>query len=301
MVVGAFILLCLGAIWFVAHRRANRIDTPAGLLSRLPAKDAVVLSIDFAALRRAGLIDMLARSKTPEEPAYQQFVAKTEFDYKQDLDLALASFGPKGKFFLLRGRFNWTSLSAYAKSENGSCFNTLCRMAGSTPERRISFFPVQPAIMALAVAAVPDAASWMMGPAADARQISPSADPVWISFTGSALRQQTSLPTGSQIFAQEMERADEVMLSLGPKGPDFQLTLAARCRSERDAALLQAELEHDTQMLRNLIARENRTPNPGDLSGTLTSGTFSHTDQRVWGYWPVAHKYIADTLSGGSL
>src|SRR5579871_4644163 len=107
MAVGGLVLLCIGAIWLTAHRRARTIDTPAGLLMRLPGKDAVILSIDFAALRRAGLLDLLARSKTPEEPEYKQFVNKTDFDYTQDLDLALASFHSTGKFFLLRGRFHW--------------------------------------------------------------------------------------------------------------------------------------------------------------------------------------------------
>ena len=99
-------------------------------MARLPAKDAVILAIDFAALRRAGLIDLLANSKTPEEAEYKQFVSKTEFDYKQDLDLALVSFGPTGKYFLLKGRFDWNRLSAYVKSSGGDCYNTIVPHGG---------------------------------------------------------------------------------------------------------------------------------------------------------------------------
>jgi len=292
------VLFCAGAIWFVAHRRAGVIDTPAGLLSRLPVKDSVIVAIDFAALRRAGLIDLLANSKTPEELEYRQFVGRTDFDYKQDLDLALASFGPTGKYFLLRGRFNWGSLNSYVKSQNGTCANTICNMPGSTSDRKISFFPLQSRIMSLAVSNDPDAATRMMTPAADARQIDPPADPVWILFPGTVVRQWEHLPTGTQIFVQTLPRAEEVLLSLGPKGRDFQATLAARCRSEHDALLMQGELEHSTDVLRKWIARENRMPTRHDLAGMLNSGTFSHTNTLVYGHWPVAHELVADMLSG---
>lgn len=298
MAVGGLVLLCIGAIWLTAHRRARTIDTPAGLLMRLPGKDAVILSIDFAALRRAGLLDLLARSKTPEEPEYKQFVNKTDFDYTQDLDLALASFHSTGKFFLLRGRFHWGSLTSYAKASGGDCHNTLCEMQGSLPERKISFFPVRPEILALAVSKDPAAASYLQGPAADARQISPPADPVWISLPGSVLAQEENLPSGTRIFVQALARADDVILSIGPKGSDFQATLTARCRTENDAGLLHRELERDTQILVGMLARENIKPNPHDLSGTLSSGAFSRQDVRVTGHWPIAHELVAGLLSG---
>jgi hypothetical protein len=292
------LLFCAGAIWFVAHRRAGAIDTAASLLSRLPGKDSVILSIDFAALRRAGLVDLLASSQTPEEPEYKQFVAKTDFDYKQDLDLALASFGPTGKYFLLRGRFHWGSLTSYAKSSSGGCNNTFCEMPGSTPERRISFFPLRPAIMALAVSRNPDAADSLQAPASDARPLEPSTDPIWISIPGSVLRQEQNLPTGTKIFAQSLAGADAVMLSLGPKDQDFQVHLTARCRTEQDAGSLHVELERATRLLVSMLERENNKPNPRDLSGTLVSGTFRRDGVRVYGQWPIAHELISDLLSG---
>lgn len=299
MVVGAVLLFCGASIWFVSHRRASTIDTPAGLLARLPAKDAVILSIDFAALRRAGFMELLARSKTPEEPEYQQFVAKTEFDYKQDLDVALASFSPAGKYFLLRGRFNWGSLNSYAKAQSGgSCYNTLCEMPGSVPERKISFFPLRPQIMALAVTTTPDAAIGMEERSANPRQVDPPADPVWISFPGSVLQQADSLPTGTKMFAETVARAENVILSIGPQGKDFQATLAAHCKTKHDAAQVQTELERATQMLVSLLKRENTKPNPRDLSGTLTSGTFSHNDVLVSGHWPIAHELVESMLTG---
>jgi len=62
-----------------------------------------------------------------------KLVAKTEFDYKQDLDTAMIAFAPTGRYILLKGRFDWTSLSNYVRSQDGSCNNWFCRMHGSAP------------------------------------------------------------------------------------------------------------------------------------------------------------------------
>lgn len=292
--------MCAGAVWFADWRRSRAVDSPAALLARLPAKDAILLSIDFAALRRAGLMDLLATSKTPEEPEYQQFVSRTDFDYRVDLDLVMAAFGPKGNYFLVKGRFDWTRLTSYAKSENGDCYNTMCRMPGSTPDRKISFFPLRPEIMALAVSKDTEAASDLRTPSSEARPIEARNDPVWIWLPASAIKQASTLPTGTQIFAKSLQDAEDVTLSLGPQGKDFQATVSVRCRTEHDAELMVLELERDTNLLRSMIARENRTPNPRDLSGVLTSGTFGHTGPRVVGHWPLARGFVADTLAGGS-
>jgi hypothetical protein len=136
-VIGALLLICAGAIWFADRHRSRAVASREALLARLPRKDSLVISIDFAALRRAGLMDLLSSSKTPEEPEYKTFVRNTDFDYKQDLDLALASFGPTGKYFLLVGHFDWNKLYAYARSQGGECANGRCQMGGSTPERKI--------------------------------------------------------------------------------------------------------------------------------------------------------------------
>ena len=111
------------------------------MLKRLPTDDAVVLYIDFGRLRAAAFCRLLDGSKVGEDPEYQSFVRKTDFDYKQDLDAAMVAFAPKGKYMLLRGRFDWKSLKSYVLASDGRCNNSFCKMAGSTPERRISFLP----------------------------------------------------------------------------------------------------------------------------------------------------------------
>ena len=87
------------------------------MLKRLPTDDAVVLYIDFSRLRAGGILQMLDGSKVGEDPEYQSFVRKTDFDYKQDLDAAMVAFAPKGKYMLLRGRFDWKSLKSYVLAQ----------------------------------------------------------------------------------------------------------------------------------------------------------------------------------------
>ena len=82
LVVAAVVILCIAAVWVADWNRSRSIGTREALISRLPSKNAIILAIDFAALRRARLFDMLGNSKTPEEPEYKQFVDKTDFDYK---------------------------------------------------------------------------------------------------------------------------------------------------------------------------------------------------------------------------
>jgi hypothetical protein len=300
LLVFGVIGLCAGGVWFVDQHHNRVTSSRASLLARLPTKDAVILEIDFAALRRAGLIGMLANSKTAQEAEYKQFLASTEFDYTQDLDLALVSFAPTGKYFLLKGHFDWTKLNSYVRSQAGDCYNTLCQMHGSTPDRNISFFPLRPEIMALAVAKQADAVGAIMSAPSVPSPAAAPVEPVSLTFSPSGLKSMGGLPTGTQIFAKSLEDAEQVILTLGPRGNDFQLTLNARCRSDHDAEILAAELERSTSLLRSMIARENRTPNPRDLSGVLTSGTFTHAGSRATGIWPISRGFVEDTLTGGS-
>jgi hypothetical protein len=141
--IAAAILICAfaggGFLWLRA--RALR---PEALLKRLPTRGALVAYVDFDALRKAGVMRLLDGAKTPEDAEYTAFVRQTGFDYKRDLDAAMVSFAPGGKFLLLRGRFEWSKLKEYAASTEGECDPSVCHMTGSTPERRISFFLLRP-------------------------------------------------------------------------------------------------------------------------------------------------------------
>ena len=281
-----------GVIWF-----RSRALSPAAMLQRLPTDDAVVLYIDFSRLRAGGILQLLSASKVGEAPEYQSFVHQTDFDYKQDLDAAMVAFAPKGKYMLLKGRFDWKALIAYVHASGGRCNNSFCKMAGSSPERRISFFPMQTNLMAMGVSDDDVAALRMntVDPRADAEI--PNA-PIWLSIPPSVVRSGQSLPPGTQMFARSLERAQAVTLAVVPEGDSFAAKLHVRCASVTDATALAADLNKTTGLLRELIEREHQKANPADLSGFLTSGAFRSDGARVSGYWPMSRALIENLLGG---
>ena len=173
--MAAAALLIAGAAWYRA-----RPYTTARLLQRLPADDALVLGVDFEALRRAGILQLLDGAQAGQDPEYQTFVRKTNFDYQRDLRRALAAFAPTGKFLLLEGRFDWPRLRAYAVDQGGGCERDLCRMQGSAPERQISFFALRSSLMALAVSPDRSAVLRLATPAPGPPPAAVDA-PVWLS------------------------------------------------------------------------------------------------------------------------
>lgn len=291
--------LCALAVWGVARLRYHSLRTTADWLQRLPTQDAVVFYIDFAALRKDGVLQMLAGSNVAAEPEYKVFVMKTEFDYTRDLDAVLACFTPRAKYLVVDGRFDWNSLQSYARDQGGTCRDALCRMRGSTPERKISFFPLRPNLMGLAVGPDDSAAIDLESTAARRRPLELPDAPVWISIPPALLKTGTDLPPGTRMFAHTLEDADDVSIAMAPSGNRFEARLNVQCRSEQQAVALAAQLGAITAMLREMIAREHQTPNPRDLSGVLSSGTFNHLGTRVLGSWPLEKGFVEGLLGGG--
>jgi hypothetical protein len=281
-----------GVLWV-----RSRAVTPSALLARLPTATAMVLAVDFDQLRRAGILQLLDKSKTAEDPDYVSFVQKTNFNYRVDLDRAVAAFAPTGKFLLLAGRFDWKALRAYAASQGGHCDGDLCRMQGSTPERRISFFPLRSGLMALAVSPDDSAALRLNTPGSPASVRPPDA-PIWLSIPSDMLRSGEDLPAGTRAFARSVGQAETVTLAFAPDGQRLAARLNVLCRNELDAADVALQLQRVTTVLREMIARENQKPNPADLSGVLTSGSFRPEGRRVFGYWPIERVFVENVLSG---
>ena len=298
LLVLAAAVVCGLSLWGIARYRSARVS-PASLLLRMPASDAVVIYVDFAALRAGGVLELLRGANVPEEPEYRDFVRATRFDYRQDLDSAMVAFSPSGKYLFLKGRFDWNSLSGYVRNAGGRCDNPLCRMEGSTPERRISFFPVRQDLMALAVSQDDSAAlrlnAALPGPAPEV----PSA-PVWISIPASVLKTGESLPSGTRMFARGLERADSVTLAFAPEGAGVAARLDVRCRNEQEAADLVSQMQRTTSLLGQLIAREKQAPNAADLSGVLTTGTFRSEGRKMLGSWQLGRAFLSNLLSGGA-
>jgi hypothetical protein len=290
--------LCGLAIWGVARFRYRGLATAGEWLERLPTRDAVVFYIDFAALRKGGVLQMLAGSKAAEEPEYKVFVMKTEFDYARDLDAVLACFTPRGKYFLVQGRFDWNSLQSYAREQGGTCRNALCNVSGSTPERKISFFPLRPDLMALAVSPQDSAAADLETASAGRRPLELPDAPVWISIPPALLKSANELPESTRMFAHSMENTEDVDIAVAPQGSRFEARLNVQCRSAEQAALLAEQLVRITSLLREIIAREKQSPNPRDLTGVLSAGSFQHTGMRVSGSWPLERVFLEGLLAG---
>ena len=102
----------------------------AHMVATLPIDRATLFYADVGALRKAGILDLLAGSKAAEEPDYRKFVAQTGFDYRKDLDAVAAAFAANASYFTVRGHFQWKQLAAYAKSQGGECRYAICWHAG---------------------------------------------------------------------------------------------------------------------------------------------------------------------------
>jgi hypothetical protein len=285
----------MAAAWGVMAYRSRSLS-PAELMKRLPTQDALLLYIDFSALRQAGLLQLLDGSKLGQEADYESFVRDTDFNYVQDLDSALAAFAPTGKYILAKGRFDWKALSEYAKRQNGQCYNSVCQMVGSTPERRISFLPVRTDLMAMAVSKDALAAIRLETTKVGAPLPTPDA-PVWMFLPQSILKSQDSLPAGTQLFAKSLEDATSVTLGFSPEGNRLAAKLNVLCHSDQEATLAAAQMTKITEVLRQIIAHSGKAPPPSDLASILRSGAFQSKGPRVYGYWPIERAFVEQTLA----
>ncbi len=286
-------LVVLAATWRRRHQ------SPRELLARLPADEAVLVYIDFVALRQAGLLRVWEVSDPVQEPEYRAFKAGSGFDYLRDLDWALAALGPQGSYFLLRGRFDWRRLSDYVGRQGGICRNSFCRVGGSTPERWISYLPLQPRLMALGVDRDAYAAERLLKRNPGRRPTIFPPHPVWLFLPAGWLRQAGALPPGARLLAQALESSDGLLLAAGPRGERFEVLLEVACRSPQEATQLVAQLQKVTTLLRETIAKENKQPDPRDLSGVLTAGVFQQSGRLVRGWWPLERTFL-ETLAGGA-
>ncbi|MCP5117428.1 MAG: hypothetical protein GY953_41920, partial [bacterium] len=254
------VVLCLAGLAGLELLRIRDNSSPAQLIRRLPSGDAAVFYVDVAALRRDGLLDLLERAPVDEEVEYRDFVADTGFDYTRDLDSALIAVYASETFLLLKGRFDWGQLVDYAESGAGICYNGFCRIQGSTPERRVSFFAISPVVMGMAVGSDSYAAS-SLGVSEQPEVKGFPQTPLWLMMSGTTLKRARWLPSGTRSYVSAMEDAGRVTLALAPAGSDFEAQLRVDCESEAHAENIAGQWGGVTDMLRSLIRREHKKPN----------------------------------------
>lgn len=291
-IVFTAVLLASLAVWMKWSDARGFSDTRT-LLSRFPVEDAVVMSVDLASVRGAGL---LSDSKSPLEPEYKQFLDGSGFDYRKDLDSVTASFSKSGNFFIARGRFNWPKLRDYAARQGGSCYQDLCRMQGSAPERRISFLPLRDDTMALAVSTDDLAANRLTKEGAPVTAQLPSA-PVWISVPGSALHDGSAFPPGLGLMLSALKSADRLVVTVDLSGTGLAAKMEATCRTKDDARVLASQLRTVTAKLKEAL-QENKQAQTDELVRVLVGGTFDDSGSHVNGSWPFSKALISSLTSG---
>ena len=261
----------------------------------LPADGATLVAIDTDALRKSGLLGLVAGSKTPEEADYRKFVEQTGFDYRTDLDAVAAAFVDGRVYTALRGRFQWAKLAAYAQSQGGECRDSVCSMPGSSAERNISFYEVTSNVLALAVSPDPRAVT-TVGPGS--RKILTPVDPLWISVPAAVFNRLDAFPDGTRAFLSPLARAEKITFAAGPQGERLQLRLEVLCMTPEAAADLAKQLSGVTGLLKDMIGRAHMTPNPRDLSGVLVAGRFEQRAATVIGTWPIERGFVEALASG---
>lgn len=299
----AFLLL-LGAVvaavlFGIDSYRHRFVRSNADLVHLLPRSDSTVVFANFSLLRRAGMMGLLAGAKTAEAEEYDQFVSETRFDYRKDIDALAASVDDGRIFFVARGHFDWDALRNYIKSHGGSCAgDALCRMPTSQPGRWASLVEIQPNVIGLAVGKDNSAAELLRSEGHRNGGAIPSA-PVWVRVSEKLLKNPVDLPLPVRIFAITLQSTDSVLVSFDAADADdsaaFEIRLDAECPNGVTANTIRQQLELQTKLLKLELAREHEQPNPADLTGLLTSGSFQVVDRNVTGTWPV-RKELLKTL-----
>lgn len=293
LALAAVIVALLFSLDLYRHRfvRSN-----ADLVRLLPPGDATVFFANFTLLRQAGVMQLLAGAKPAEEKEYAEFVRQTRFDYTKDID-ALAAAIEEGRIvFAARGRFDWDKLQSYVITHGGECPSSgFCSIQTSKPGRWASLRPIQPDVIALAIGTDRSAVQALRPPEGRSDQSLPSA-PVWLKVSQALLKNPVDIPLPLRIFAITLQSAGPVMLSLDRAEKNgeaaFELKLDAACPNNVTADTIRNQLDLQTKLLKLELAREREQPNPADLTGLLTSGSFQVVNRHVIGSWPVRNELM---------
>jgi len=220
-------IVCAIAAGGVYWWRAARTFTNQQLIQSLPQARATHVFIDVGGLRRAGVLDLIAGSKSVEDPEYKTFVEQTGMDYRTDLDAVSAAFSEGNSYFALRGRFVWKKLAAYAQSHGGKCEASLCSMPATRSGYSISFLPLRPTVLAMAVS-TDEHGVGMIGLQDWRKPPRLPSEPVWISVPSYSLS-DTNLAAGTHAFLEPLSQAQDVMFAVGSAPKGFQVRLEAVC------------------------------------------------------------------------
>jgi hypothetical protein len=294
-IVVAVLALAVAAILSVIDVQRHRfVRSSIDLVKQLPPGDFTRFYADLGALRKAGLLYLLTGANPIQEKDYQEFVRQTQFDYTHDLDAIAGASDGEQLFFLIRGRFEWNKLKQYVVARGGTCRSQSCAVPTSKSGFWANLVLLQPGVAGLAISANSAAADTLRREAPQTDTLVPS-NPIWVSVSKTLLVKPEALPLPMRILAISLQSADSVVLSLAPatdKQAAFTIDLDARFPLEPSAETARAQLEIQTKMLKLGLERAHREPDPADLTGLLTAGTFLRDRKQVTGHWPVRRELL---------
>lgn len=265
------------------------------LLLRLPREGRVLAEFDLATLRLAGV---WKDNPLAVEGDYKQFVAATGFNYHQDLNTVLLTYGAREAHLLLRGKFDFSKFKSYAEQNGGKCDGAVCRIKGTTPGVTVGFARIDRLTMAVASSTNPDAVLSLLEDPRVPVPLRRPAEPVWFLLPKALLNEQL-LPPAAAVFATAALECAPVFLALGRDKEQMQARLDATCQSTEQATQAVRELQAATTMLTRVISKETRTVDPATLSGMLTQGQFRNEGNRLLGVWPIEQAFAEAVLGGG--
>jgi hypothetical protein len=296
-----FALLAAGTLIFLyaIDRYQHRfVRSGPDLLRLLPGDDASVFYAQMQMLRSSGMLALLAGSKTRQEAEYRSFVRATHFDYSKDVDVIAGSVKDDGVRIAIKGRFDWARIRDYVRQQGGSCAADSCHLASGKGETWIGIVRIQPDVLGIALGRS-KSLSAAIHPGQQAMAPPLPAEPVWMKAAPGLLHNPAEMPVALRIFAISVQPANLVVVALGappPGSPDaFEIKLYAQCPLPTTADTIKSQLQIETKMLKLELAHEHEQPNPADLTGLLTSGTFETNGKEITGEWPV-RKELLKTL-----
>ena len=134
----AIVIVALGGLYFWTQQRGMSL---AEQVSHLPSNDGIFVIADGAVVKK------IAGEAGGEEAEYQEFVQKTGFDYRRDLERLVAVIGEPHSYYVVKGKFDWAKISSYV----GSCVKGVCSMPASQPGKWISLMQLSSGAVAIAV------------------------------------------------------------------------------------------------------------------------------------------------------
>ncbi len=278
-------IVCACAVYFWPS------PSPRAMLACLPPGEGPTLYLDVALLRHTGILEQLAGKPSGEDPEYRRFVEASGFDYRRDLDAALVQWRRGTALVVLKGRFDQARLEDYAGANGGQCVRSFCSLAGSVPERRISFQPLGGRLLALSAGTDPMGAAAIRENASQPGFVSPGG-PAWLSLPASSFRAEPDLPPGLSLVLESLQGAQRALLTLEIHSDGLELALTAPCATSGKAQGIADRLTGATSALKDLIARSGRSPEPASPAAALAGGTFRVEQTVVRGRWPLSRELL---------